>query len=257
MTSTAVVTEDATTIVADDGSRFNWGIALVGAIGATATMVFLVALGVGVGLSFLSVPPTARSATVFLSLGAIYFFAAQAFGFAVGGYLAGRLIGPAAENTKEEEFRAAAHGFAVWALAVVASVLIAGASSSLTAAGLAASSPVSAEDPGYFVDLLFRPASATPQVLADKAEAGRILAIGASSGGIPAAWRNWWPETQACLPRRLSTGFIPSRRGSARWRTRRIAPAGDRIAAIQPKHSRQNLRDNQMLAADFHTARTT
>jgi hypothetical protein len=183
MTSTGILTEDAITIVADEGRRFNWGATIVGAIGATATMAFLLALGAGVGLSFLSVPSTARSATVFLSLGAIYFFAVQAFGFAVGGYLAGRLIGPAAESTKEEEFRAAVHGFTVWALSVVASLLIAGASSTIAGAGLAAgaaSGPAS-DNSDYFTDLLFRPAPATPQVAADKAEAGRILAMARSS----------------------------------------------------------------------------
>ena len=185
MTSTAVLTKDATTVVAEETSRFNWGVTIVGAVGATATMVFLMALGAGVGLSFLSLPPTAKSATVFLTLGAVYFFAVQAFGFGVGGYLAGRLIGPAAENTKEEEFRAAAHGFAVWSLAVVASLLISGASSTIASAGLAAGAtnrPAAADDAGYFTDLLFRPAAPTPQVLADKAEAGRILAVPSGDG---------------------------------------------------------------------------
>src|SRR3954470_15238361 len=108
MTSTAIVTEDTTTIVAEEQAHFNWGVAIVGAVAATATTFFLITLGGGVGLAFLSVPATSRSATTFLTLGAIYFLAAQAFGFTVGGYLVGRLIGPeSGENRKEEEFRAA------------------------------------------------------------------------------------------------------------------------------------------------------
>jgi hypothetical protein len=42
----------------------------------------------------------------FLTGGAIYFFAAQAFGFAVGGHIAGRLLGPQVESRTQEEFRA-------------------------------------------------------------------------------------------------------------------------------------------------------
>lgn len=178
MTSTAIVTEDTTTIVADEAPRFNWGVTIVGALAATATTFFLATLGVGVGLGMASIP-AAASAT-FLTIGAIYFFAAQAFGFTVGGYLVGRLIGPEPmENRKEEEFRAAAHGFAMWALAVVASLVI--AAGALTVAGSAVAGGAAAneemsDDGGYFVDSLFRPAANSPQVAADKAEATRIMA---------------------------------------------------------------------------------
>ena len=102
MTSTAILTEDATTIVAEEGSRFSWGIAIAGAVAATATTFFLLTLGSGVGLALAS-PAHAKSAGAFLTLGAIYFLTSQAFGFAVGGYLVGRLIGPEAENSAEEE----------------------------------------------------------------------------------------------------------------------------------------------------------
>jgi hypothetical protein len=180
MTSTAVVTEDATTIVADEQARFNWGAVIAGAIAATATTFFLGMLGAGVGLGFMTIPPSASRATTFLTLGAIYFLAAQAFGFTVGGYLVGRLIGPEVENSKEEEFRAAAHGFAMWALAVVASILLVLASSLLTGSAIlagTASRDTNHESTGYWADMLFRPAPNTGQVLADKAEATRIMAM--------------------------------------------------------------------------------
>jgi hypothetical protein len=180
MTSTAVLTEDSATIVAEDGNRFSWGITIAGAVAATATSFFLLTLGSGVGLAFMSMPVTARAATGFLTLGAIYFLASQAFGFAVGGYLVGRLIGPQAENSKEEEFRAAAHGFAMWAVAVVASLLIVAASSTLAgsaiAAGAASRNDMTASQ-SYWVDDMFRPALYSPQLAADKAEAARILAM--------------------------------------------------------------------------------
>jgi hypothetical protein len=177
MTSTAILTEDATTIVAEEGSRFSWGVAIAGAIAATATTFFLLTLGSGVGLALAS-PAHAKSAGTFLTLGAIYFFASQAFGFAVGGYLVGRLIGPEAENSAEEEFRAAAHGFVMWALAVVAGLLLLGFASTVT--GSAAVSAMSTRSESnlssYWVDTMFRPVPNTAQVTADKAEAGRILA---------------------------------------------------------------------------------
>jgi hypothetical protein len=189
MTSTAVLTEDSTTIVAGEANRFSWGITIAGAVAATATTFFLLTLGAGVGLAFVTLPATAKGAATFLTLGAIYFFASQAFGFAVGGYLVGRLIGPEAENSKEEEFRASAHGFAMWAIAVVVSALLVGASSTLAgsaiAAGAASRADTKAASQSYWVDEMFRPALFSAQVTADKAEAGRILAMG--TAGIDAA----------------------------------------------------------------------
>src|ERR1700748_3658110 len=124
MTSTAILTEDATTIVEEEGSRFSWGIAIAGVVAATATTFFLLTLGSGVGLALAS-PAHSKSVGTFLTLGAIYFFASQAFGFAVGGYLVGRLIGPEIESIKEEEFRAAAHGLVMWASVIVIGLVMA------------------------------------------------------------------------------------------------------------------------------------
>jgi hypothetical protein len=122
MTNTTVLSEGTATIVADEPRHFNWGAVVAGAIAATAVTFFLVTLGSGIGLALVSHSP----ATSFLTLGAIYFLASQAFGFTVGGYLVGRLIGPEIETSKEEEFRAAAHGFVMWALVIVASLAVAG-----------------------------------------------------------------------------------------------------------------------------------
>jgi hypothetical protein len=177
MTSTAFLTEDATTIVAEESSRFSWGVAIAGAVAATATTFFLLTLGSGVGLALVS-PAHAKSAGAFLTLGAIYFLASQAFGFAVGGYLVGRLIGPEAENSAEEEFRAAAHGFVMWALAVVAGLLILGTAVTMTGSAVAGAmaAPNTGNGSNYWVDVMFRPAPNTDQVAADKEEADRILA---------------------------------------------------------------------------------
>jgi hypothetical protein len=183
-----------TLVIADDGDdstgyRFSWGLAFAGAFAATAITFFLLTLGSGVGL--LLVYPVTRSgpsAPVFLTGGAIYFLAAQAFGFAVGGHLAGRLLGPLIETQTQEDFRAGARGLTVWALTVVSSVLlvaIAGmASSSHVAAlyGAAAATDTQAATPAnYLVDKLYRPAGgAAPE--AARAEAARILNAAAANG---------------------------------------------------------------------------
>jgi hypothetical protein len=180
MTSTAVLTEDSATIVADESPRFSWSITIAGAVAATATTFFLITLGTGVGLGLARLPTGPAGATTFLTLGAIWFFASQAFGFAVGGYLVGRLIGPQTENSQEEEFRASAHGFAMWAIAVVAGLLLAAASSTLAASAVAggnASRGDVAASQSYWVDDMFRPAPYSAQVAADKGESARILAM--------------------------------------------------------------------------------
>ena len=185
MTTTTVLSEDSATIVRDDVTRFNWSVAIVGAIIATAVTFFLVTLGSGIGLALFSVPnASATGLKAFLTLGAIYFVTAEAFGFAVGGHIAGRLIGPAAENTKEEEFRAGAHGLAVWAIAVVAGLAVAAfavtVGGSAVAGGAAANaSKAQAAPVGYWADILLSPAAAVsvPTLANDKAEAGRILAV--------------------------------------------------------------------------------
>ncbi len=206
MTNTAVVTEDATTIVAESQSRFQWGVVVAGAIAATATAFFLGTLGAGVGLGFMTIPPTSSQTTTFLTLGGIYFLAAQAFGFTVGGYLVGRLIGPEIENSKEEEFRAAAHGFAMWALSVVAGVVLVLAVSSFMGT---ASRDTNHESSGYWVDMLFRPAPTSAQVTADKAEAGRILTM--------AAMTNYTQEDDARLAHMISQDAGLSPAASADW----------------------------------------
>jgi hypothetical protein len=179
--NTTTVLNDDTAVLVTEQRRFHWGAAIAGALAATATAFFLITLGSGVGLALAS----PQHGVTFLTLGAIYFFAAQAFGFTVGGYLVGRMIGPEIETTKEEEFRAAAHGFVMWALTIVASLSLVGLSSVVAGSTLYAGSTArnAATPAAYWEDMLFRPATNSPTVLADKAEAGRILAMGLVTAG--------------------------------------------------------------------------
>jgi hypothetical protein len=185
-----------TVVIADDGEenvgyRFSWALAIAGGVAATAVTFFLLTLGAGFGL--LLVGRTAQGAVAsptFLTGGAIYFFIAQAFGFAVGGHLAGRLLAPLSESAIQEEFRAAAHGFVAWAVTVLATlaVLALASLSGTTTTTLygASATPKTNETvyTSYLVDVLFRPAGATVSAAeaGGRAEAIRILDRGVVEG---------------------------------------------------------------------------
>jgi hypothetical protein len=160
-------------------------LAIAGGVAATAVTFFLLTLGAGFGL--LLVNPVAHSGAstpVFLTGGAIYFFVAQAFGFAVGGHLVGRLLGPLVESHVQEEFRAAAHGFVAWAVTILATLTIvtlagltAANTGGATAAlyGAATSKTIDTAPTAYLVDVLFRPGSSGNE--SARAEAGRLLEV--------------------------------------------------------------------------------
>jgi len=173
MADTVVIAEQAEE---NTGYRFSWGLAIAGGVVATAVTFFLLTLGAGFGLLLVHpVTHTGPSLPTFLTAGAIYFFAAQAFGFAVGGHLAGRLLGPIVESGIQEEFRAAAHGLVAWAvtilatLTVVAIVGLSAAGTGATTAALYGALPPETGDAktaagrsstaSYLVDILFRPAA--------------------------------------------------------------------------------------------------
>jgi hypothetical protein len=162
---------------------------------ATAVTFFLLVLGSGFGLLLVNpMKQTGSSLPAFLTGGAIYFFAAQAFGFAVGGHIAGRLLGPQVESRTQEEFRAAAHGLVVWAVTILSSLAIAiFAGIAALNGGLAVSplygahaAPGSAISTSYVIDGLFWPniagANETSNGGGARAEATRILQAGLMRG---------------------------------------------------------------------------
>ncbi|MGH6871211.1 MAG: hypothetical protein ACREHE_06870 [Rhizomicrobium sp.] len=201
MPATTVVTDDATIFSETDAQPpvlegFSWSAALAGTVVAVAVTAFLLALGSGIGLALTTTPDFLHGATpTFLTLGAIYFFAAQAFGFAVGGHLVGRLIGPAAENDKEEEFRAGANGLGMWAVAVVVSAVMAILAS--VAAQGSAPMALSALVPsrqapglaplatGYLTDTLFRGATQIQASLAGARYAQAEPTTGTDATPVP------------------------------------------------------------------------
>jgi hypothetical protein len=182
MTDTLVIAEQGDE---NTGYRFSWGLAIMGGVIATAVTFFLLTLGSGFGL--LLVHPNLHAAPAFLTGGAVYFFIAQAFGFAVGGHFAGRLIGPLPESKIQEEFRAEAHGLVAWATTVLATLTMVAFAAMATSAGSGtaalygtATSKTEAAPTAYLVDVLFRPNANANE--GARAEAGRILEAGLARG---------------------------------------------------------------------------
>jgi hypothetical protein len=190
MTETVMIAEpDAESA----GYRFSWGLAIAGGVGATAVTFFLLTLGSGFGL--LLVSPTKDAIPAFLTGGAIYFFVAQTFGFAVGGHIAGRLLAPLYESHHQDVVRAAIHGFVSWAVTVLATLAVlallgiaAAGTGSVSAALYGASTSRSSEKSpsAYLVDTLFRPASGGLSIATEPArsEASRILDTAALNGEV-------------------------------------------------------------------------
>ena len=174
--TTTVLSEDTATIVRDP-HRFNWSAVIGGSAVAVATAFFLTMLGAGLGLTLMPRQPGGG----FLTLGAIYFLAAQAFGFVAGGHVTGRLIGPAVESRKQEEWRAGLAGLVMWAITVAAGLVLlamvaAGGGPRLHGDGPRSESSIAT----YWADILLQPVGPHQPVRAeelaqDKLEAARVL----------------------------------------------------------------------------------
>ena len=223
MTDTAIVgrnVEVLQTNVIAGLSAFSWAAAVAGALAATAVAFILISLGSGLGMLAASPYSSGPSLTTLTVAGAIWIVLAQTWGYAVGGYLAGRLRTPVADAPPDEvDFRDGSHGFVAWALGVMLTLVMVGAVGMFTvgltghvastlgsgaAAGMAQSDRSdSATDPtGYFVDMLFRtqPRAGAPGVdspatmpaqpmnaqqdAQSRAEVTRILARSAAAGQL-------------------------------------------------------------------------
>jgi hypothetical protein len=158
-----------------------WGAVILGALGASAISAVLLAFGAGIGLSAVSAQPWAGASAKALAVcSALYAAIVLVAAFGGGGYIAGRMRLPTAEELDEADFRDGAHGFAVWALGIFVGGLIAlsgvggavkaigqatAAVGGATAAGAAsnpevARSALSTSPTDYAIDRLFAPAPA-------------------------------------------------------------------------------------------------
>ena len=183
------------------GSYVDFGAAIAGALLALAVSFVLLTFGAAVGFSAIS-PWTTTSAGKALTLGAAFWvLLVEAWAFALGGYMSGRLRHRWHDGVASEvAFRDGAHGLLTWGLAVVVGAVI--ATSAAGYAGRAAgdvvrSDPYRLSDPAAAVlDPLFRPADAAEikgEVRFDdsRAEAVRLLATSITKTGLTAAERTY------------------------------------------------------------------
>jgi hypothetical protein len=140
----AIATTTPTTAVPVETVPFrylDWGPVILGALGAAAMSVVLLAFGSALGLSVVSPYPYAGiSAKGAAILAAVYLALVMVASFAAGGYIAGRMRSPwRTTDETESYFRDGAHGFGVWAIGVLlgAALAASGVGAVVSAAGKA------------------------------------------------------------------------------------------------------------------------
>lgn len=196
----AVVT---TSPVTHDKSYIDWPAIFGGVALASAISLVLISFGSALGLSFANFHAREGVSPIWVGIAAAtWLIWVQVSSFMAGGYLTGRMrrrIGDATEH--ESDVRDGAHGLLVWAgasilgavltvggLGAVANTAGSAAATVATAASNLADDGTVADANGYFVDMLFRPATGVP-VNADlsgvRGEASRIFANAAVSGSVP------------------------------------------------------------------------
>ena len=194
-----------------------WGAVILGALVASAICLVLLTFGAGIGLSATSAHPYAGASPKAMAvISALYTAVTLIAAFAGGGYVAGRMRLPAAEELAEHEFRDGAHGFAVWALtlfvaglmaafgaagtvktAIQATAAVAGGGAAGAASNPQLTSQISTSPTDYAVDRILAPAPAAG------GQAGGQAAATPPAGGAAA------PAPATGMP--ASTQAAPSR----------------------------------------------
>lgn len=209
-------------------SGVSWAAVIAGAFSTAALSLILLALGTGIGLS--SISPWSNSGLRSSAVGTgaiIWLILVQIIASAMGGYLAGRLRTKwVSIHTHEVYFRDTAHGFLVWAVGLVITVVLFASVATLLAGGTArntsaASGEAELNGNGYFVDSLFR----TDQPRTDssdssvRAEANFILANALRQQDMPAQDKTYL------------TGLVAARTGLSQAEAERRV--SDTVAAVR------------------------
>jgi hypothetical protein len=166
------------------GSGVSWAAVAGGAFVTAALSLSLLSLGAGAGLSSLSPWSNSGVAPSTVGLAALIWLAVTEITSAgMGGYVAGRLRTKWVNvHSDEVYFRDTAHGFLVWAVALVMTAAFLTSAASSMVGSEARSSNVSRSDSTsldsnrYFVDSLFRSQAATSADAAVRTEVGLIFA---------------------------------------------------------------------------------
>lgn len=223
----AVATTPAVVVPAENAPLryLDWGPVILGALGAAAMSVVLLAFGSALGLSVVSpyqyAGISAKGAAI---AAAVYLALVMVASFAAGGYIAGRMRTPwRTTDEVEMHFRDGAHGFGVWALGVLLGAALAAsgvgavvsaagkATTAIAAAGTAgaASNPalgqLSLRPTDYAIDRLLAPAPAGAP--APAAPAPAAAGTDATAGAAPVRANPVAPRSRADLEAPIARVF--------------------------------------------------
>ena len=162
--SRSLVYENSPASAEASASGVSWAAVVAGAFVAAALSLILLALGAGAGLSSLSPWANSGAPASAVKFGALIWIAlTEIISAGIGGYLAGRLRTKwTGVRTDEVYFRDTAHGFLVWAVALVISgALLTTASGAMVGASDRNQNDSRADESrlnpnDYFVNSLFR-----------------------------------------------------------------------------------------------------
>ena len=218
----ATVTTTAVPVETAPFRYLDWGPVILGALGAAAMSIVLLAFGSALGLSVVSPYPYAgisgKGAAI---LAAVYLALVMVASFAAGGYIAGRMRSPwRTTDETESHFRDGAHGFGVWSIGVLLGAALAAsgvgavvsaagkATTAIAAAGTAgaASNPalgqLSLRPTDYAIDRLLAPAPAAAPAAA--------AATPPATGGAQPVAATAAPRTRADLEAPMARAFAAS-----------------------------------------------
>lgn len=211
-TESIVTHADTLGNVESSHSAVRWGAVIAGTVIAVAVSTMLATAGTGLG--FFSISPWSHegvSGSTLVAGSIIWLIVTQIIAYGVAGYITGRLRTTWTDAEADEiYFRDTAHGFLVWALSAVLSLILLGSTvasvmSNTASAGTkladAGASAVfkDAERPlDYFTDTLLRPASGAHATADEQGtvrpEVSNILARGLAVGKISDADQTYLTE---------------------------------------------------------------
>jgi len=176
-------------------SGVSWAAIIAGGFVAAALSLLLLALGSGIGLSSVSPWSNAGVSATAVGRGAIiWLILMQIISSSMGGYLAGRLRTKwVSVHSDEVFFRDTAHGFLVWAVALVLAAGFLGAAATRMAGetrteGASNGTGRMVDANPYYVDAFLRSTGSTPDASANseavREEVGVILANGIRHGNL-------------------------------------------------------------------------
>lgn len=223
----AVATTPAVTVPVENAPLryLDWGPVILGALGAAAMSIVLLAFGSALGLSVVSPYPYAGiSAKGAAIVAAVYLALVMVASFAAGGYIAGRMRTPwRTTDETEMHFRDGAHGFGVWSLGVLlgAALAASGVGAVVSAAGKATTAIAAAGTAGAASNPALGQLSLRPTDYAiDRLLAPAPAAAPAAAAPAPAA-----PATDAAAPVRTNP-VMPRSRADLEAPIARVFAAG-------------------------------